>query len=55
MIDALGVAGTPETARDRLRDLLDLDAIDEPIIAVPQNASAELRERTIEELAPERL
>jgi alkanesulfonate monooxygenase SsuD/methylene tetrahydromethanopterin reductase-like flavin-dependent oxidoreductase (luciferase family) len=55
MIDALGVAGTPETARERLREVLDLDVVDEPLVAVPQNASPEMVERTVEELSPERL
>jgi alkanesulfonate monooxygenase SsuD/methylene tetrahydromethanopterin reductase-like flavin-dependent oxidoreductase (luciferase family) len=55
MIEALGVAGTPETARERLGEVLALDVIDEPMIAVPQNASAEMVERTVEELSPERL
>jgi alkanesulfonate monooxygenase SsuD/methylene tetrahydromethanopterin reductase-like flavin-dependent oxidoreductase (luciferase family) len=55
MVDALGVAGTPGTARERLRDLLDLDVVDEPLVAVPQNASAEMVERTVEELSPDRL
>jgi alkanesulfonate monooxygenase SsuD/methylene tetrahydromethanopterin reductase-like flavin-dependent oxidoreductase (luciferase family) len=55
MVEALGVAGTPGTARQQLRDLLDLDVVDEPMIAVPQNASAETVERTVEELSPERL
>ena len=55
MIDALGVAGTPETARERLGEVIDLDVVDEPMIAIPQNAPAEMVERTVEELAPERL
>lgn len=55
MIEALGVAGTPETARERLDEVLAIDVIDEPMIAIPQNASAEMVERTVEELSPERL
>lgn len=55
MIGALGVAGTPETARDQLRALLEMDAVDEPLIAVPQNASKGMVDRTVEELSPERL
>jgi len=55
MVEALGVAGTPETARERLHDLLGMEIIDEPLIAVPQNASEGMVERTVEELSPERL
>jgi alkanesulfonate monooxygenase SsuD/methylene tetrahydromethanopterin reductase-like flavin-dependent oxidoreductase (luciferase family) len=54
MVDALGVAGTPEAARDRLRDVLALDAVDRGILAPSMRADG-LRERTVRELAPERL
>ena len=55
MVEALGVAGTPETARERLHEVIDLDIVDEPLLAIPQNASPEMVERTVEELSPERL
>ena len=55
MVEALGVAGTPETARERLREVIGLDVIDEPMVAIPQNASAEMVDRTVEELSPDRL
>ncbi|MFC4357609.1 LLM class flavin-dependent oxidoreductase [Halobium salinum] len=54
MVDALGVAGTPESARERLREILALDAVDEAIL-VPSMRADELREGTIRELAPEKL
>ncbi|WP_101294323.1 LLM class flavin-dependent oxidoreductase [Halegenticoccus soli] len=54
MVDALGVAGTPGEARERLREIAALDAVDEPIVVVPMQAG-DLRERTVEELAPENL
>ncbi|MEF8842027.1 MAG: LLM class flavin-dependent oxidoreductase [Haloarculaceae archaeon] len=55
MIEALGVAGTPETARERLHEVLDREIVDEPLVAIPQNASPEMVDRTVEELSPERL
>lgn len=51
MVDALGVAGTPEDARERLRAVASMDAIDRPLLTIPHNALG-LAERTIEELAP---
>jgi alkanesulfonate monooxygenase SsuD/methylene tetrahydromethanopterin reductase-like flavin-dependent oxidoreductase (luciferase family) len=55
MVEALGVAGTPETAREQLRELLRMEIMDEPLVAIPQNASKEMVDRTVEELSPERL
>ncbi|PSQ12177.1 LLM class flavin-dependent oxidoreductase [Halobacteriales archaeon QS_5_70_15] len=55
MVEALGVAGTPETAREQLRKLLRMEIMDEPLVAIPQNASKEMVDRTVEELSPERL
>jgi len=55
MVEALGVAGTPETAREQLRGLLRMEIMDEPLVAIPQNASKEMVDRTLEELSPERL
>jgi len=52
MVAALGVAGTPEAARDQLREVAAIDAIDEPIVVIPEAASEELAERTVEALAP---
>ncbi|MGB9986109.1 LLM class flavin-dependent oxidoreductase [Salarchaeum japonicum] len=55
MVDALGVAGTPEAARERLRDLAALPVVDEPLVVTPSNASADLAMRTVEALAPANL
>lgn len=52
MVDALGVAGTPEGARERFERVAETDPITEPIVVVPSNADREMAERTIEELAP---
>ncbi|MFC6835933.1 LLM class flavin-dependent oxidoreductase [Halomarina ordinaria] len=54
MVRALGVAGTPETAREQLREVVALDAVDRPMVTVP-NSAGHLAERTLEELAPDRL
>jgi hypothetical protein len=47
------VAGTPEVARERLAEVTALEAVDEPIVVVPEGASEALTERTVETLAPE--
>lgn len=54
MLAALGVAGTPEVARDQLRELASMDTVDRPLLTVPNNAT-QLAEQTIEELAPAEL
>ncbi|SER53620.1 LLM class flavin-dependent oxidoreductase [Natrinema salaciae] len=54
MLADLGVAGTPEEARERLRSLVAETGIDHPIVVVPEPASNEVTETTIEALAPER-
>jgi alkanesulfonate monooxygenase SsuD/methylene tetrahydromethanopterin reductase-like flavin-dependent oxidoreductase (luciferase family) len=51
MVDALGVAGTPDRARERLADLQD-GVVDLPIVVVPQQAATDLGMDTIEALAP---
>ena len=55
MVAALGVAGTPESARDQFREIAAMDVIDEPLVAIPADSSAEMAERTMNELAPQRL
>ncbi len=52
MVEALGVAGTPEEARTRFEAVADTDPITEPIVVVPSNADEAMAERTIEALAP---
>jgi 5,10-methylenetetrahydromethanopterin reductase len=52
MIEALGVAGTPETARSQLQAIHDIDVIDEPMIVIPGGTDEAVADRTIETLAP---
>jgi alkanesulfonate monooxygenase SsuD/methylene tetrahydromethanopterin reductase-like flavin-dependent oxidoreductase (luciferase family) len=52
MVDALGVAGTPEEAREGFRKIADIDCVTRPIVTIPSNADDETATRTIEELAP---
>jgi len=52
MIDALGVAGTPEEAREKLDDVEAIDAIDESILVVPAGTGEEITRTTVAELAP---
>lgn len=54
MVLALGVAGTPDEAREQLRELASMDAIDQPLLVIPSNAT-EHTEQTVEELAPQSL
>lgn len=51
--DALGIAGTPEHGRERMRDLLNA-VVDTALISFPQDATDEMFELTIEALPPER-
>ena len=53
MVDALGVAGTPEAARERLRDLEADTVVDRPLLVVPDGADEAIVEGTIEALAPD--
>ena len=52
MVDALGAAGAPDEARDRLAEIADIGAVDEPIVVVPRSADAETARETIAALAP---
>lgn len=54
MIDNLSVAGSPEEVRDRLRELVEETVVDRPIIVIPDPASEDLRDETIEQVAPEK-
>ncbi|WP_338905434.1 LLM class flavin-dependent oxidoreductase [Salinibaculum marinum] len=54
MVDALGVAGTPEEARGQFDEVAALDAIDEPIVVIPVGTEEAMAERTVEALAPEK-
>lgn len=52
MVEALGVAGTPETAREQFRDIASIDCVTRPMVTVPSNADGETARRTVEALAP---
>ncbi|MFW5919133.1 MAG: LLM class flavin-dependent oxidoreductase [archaeon] len=52
MVDALGVAGTPEDARQQFQDIVDIDCVDRPMVTIPSNADDETVDQTIEALAP---
>ncbi|APX97153.1 LLM class flavin-dependent oxidoreductase [Natronorubrum daqingense] len=54
MLTDLGVAGTPEDAREQLETLVAETEIDHPIVVVPEPASSEITEATIDALAPTR-
>ena len=53
MLADLGIAGTPEEVRERLHSIVDGTVVDRPIVVIPDPASPELREETIEAVAPE--
>jgi len=50
MIEALGIAGTPESAREQLRELVETTIIDIPIVKVPRSAEDDVLEETITQL-----
>ena len=54
MVAALGVAGTPETAREQFREVAALDAVDEPLVVVPDGTPEDVASQTVEALAPGR-
>jgi alkanesulfonate monooxygenase SsuD/methylene tetrahydromethanopterin reductase-like flavin-dependent oxidoreductase (luciferase family) len=53
MVADLGIAGTGAQARERLTEVVESAAMDEPIIVVPDSADAETAARTLEALAPD--
>lgn len=50
--DALGIAATPERARERIRALLD-GVVDTALVSFPEGATEEMFEATLEALPPE--
>jgi alkanesulfonate monooxygenase SsuD/methylene tetrahydromethanopterin reductase-like flavin-dependent oxidoreductase (luciferase family) len=54
MVEALGVAGTPEQAREQFDRIEAIEAIDEPIVVIPVGTEQETARHTIEQLAPEK-
>ncbi|USZ73598.1 LLM class flavin-dependent oxidoreductase [Natronosalvus halobius] len=55
MVDAIGIAGTPEMAREKLRSVRDRPLVDEVLVAVPHPVDREMADRTVRELAPSEL
>ena len=53
MVAALGIAGTPESAREQFEGIAGLDVMDEPLIVIPDGTPTEIKELTVETLAPE--
>jgi len=52
MVKALGVAGTPELAREQFQSIAEIDCVTRPVVTIPSNADEQVTERTIEALAP---
>ena len=52
LLDSLAVAGTPETARERLDSFVALEGVDAVAVSFPRDASLAEIETTIEALAP---
>ncbi|MFD1632562.1 LLM class flavin-dependent oxidoreductase [Haloplanus ruber] len=52
MVDALGVAGRPETARERFHEVASLGVVDHPIVVIPDGVDDATAERTVAALAP---
>ena len=55
MVEALGVAGTPEQAREQFREVAGIDCVTRPMVTIPSNADDETARRTIEALSPSRI
>jgi alkanesulfonate monooxygenase SsuD/methylene tetrahydromethanopterin reductase-like flavin-dependent oxidoreductase (luciferase family) len=53
MVDALGVTGTPETARDRFHTLAERPFIDEALVVPAGRPDRDRVERTVEAIAPD--
>lgn len=51
MVHELGVAGTPDAARRRLRRLVDETAVDRPLLTIPEQAADDVAVGTVEALA----
>ena len=52
MVADLGIAGTPEKAREQLRAVADIPVVDEPLVVVPNGVTQEMKRQTVEALAP---
>ena len=52
MVDALGVAGTPEQAREQFDRLEGMAIIDEALVVIPNSTPQKIKQTTVEALAP---
>lgn len=53
MIEGLAIAGTPQQAQEQLAGLSENEAIDEPLIVIPDGVDQNLKRRTVRTLAPD--
>lgn len=54
MVEELGVAGTPAKAREQFEELASMDVIDDPLVVIPNGTPQDIKEQTVEALAPSR-
>lgn len=55
LVDDMGIAGSPEQGRERLRKIVRLDVVDRPILTVPIWVDTAVVRQTLSELAPSNL
>ena len=53
MVADLGVAGTPDQAREQLAELEAMDVVDASLVVVPNGVSQQLKNDTVDALSPE--
>ncbi len=52
MVAALGVAGTPDEAREQFEELEAMDVIDDALVVIPNSTPQKIKKQTVEALAP---
>ncbi|WP_336326240.1 LLM class flavin-dependent oxidoreductase [Halovenus sp. HT40] len=52
MVDALGVWGSPDEARDQFDRVASMDSIDDPLVVIPNGTPQDIKEQTIDVLSP---
>lgn len=55
MLEEVSVTGTPEAAREQLREVIAMDVIDRPIVYAPHGTDLDMLETTYRELSPNKL
>lgn len=53
MVSSLGIAGDEDGAREQLEEIRAIDVVDEPLVVIPNGVPPDLKEQTIEGLAPD--